>query len=71
MASPMPLLRILYFAPFYAVGAVAGLHLDRLRVDGVLGQVAAAVGGLAVVVVMFAIVQRVMVAGITAGAVKG
>jgi peptidoglycan/LPS O-acetylase OafA/YrhL len=48
--SPMPLLRILYFAPFYAVGALAGLHLDRLRVVGTLRQAALAIGALAVVV---------------------
>jgi len=48
--SPMPLLRILYFAPFYAVGALSGLHLDRLRVEGALRQGAVAIGGLAVVV---------------------
>jgi fucose 4-O-acetylase-like acetyltransferase len=49
-SSPMPLLRILYYAPFYAVGALAGLHLDRLRVEGALRQGAVAIGGLAVVV---------------------
>lgn len=34
-ASPMPLLRIFHYAPFYALGALAGLHLPRLQVEGV------------------------------------
>ncbi len=34
-ASTLPLLRIFHYAPFYAVGALTGLHLSRLRVEGV------------------------------------
>jgi fucose 4-O-acetylase-like acetyltransferase len=50
-ASTMPMLRILYYAPFYAVGALAGLHLSRLRVEGVWRQAVVATAGIGVGVV--------------------
>jgi len=50
-ASTMPLLRIMYYAPFYAMGALAGLHLPRLRVEGGWRLAAVATAGIGVGVV--------------------
>ncbi len=48
--STMPLLRIFYFAPFYAIGAALGPRLASIREDGpAWPAVAVAVAGLAVV----------------------
>ena len=44
----MPMLRILYYAPFYAFGVLAGLHLPKFRVEGVWRLAAVAGAGLGV-----------------------
>ncbi|APW62024.1 acyltransferase family protein [Paludisphaera borealis] len=47
-ASTMPMLKIFYYAPFYAVGALAGLHLPRLRIEGAWRLAAVAATGVGV-----------------------
>lgn len=49
-SSTMPMLRIMYYAPFYAIGALAGLHLPRLGVDGGWRLAAVASAGLGVAI---------------------